>query len=74
MKVPIIKSMVELLQCLRNTNSISIKFKRLDSKGDGVINDQGDVVCIVKFSAVTFKPLVNEVVDAVVSDVEKVNT
>ena len=29
-------------------------------------------MCLVKFSAVTFKPLVNEVVDAVVSDVEKV--
>ena len=47
---------------------------RLDSKGDGTINDYGDVVCIVKFSAVTFKPLVNEVVDAVVTDVEKVTS
>lgn len=35
--------------------------------GDGVVNDEGDVVFMVEFAAVMFKPIIGEVLDGVVS-------
>lgn len=41
----------------------------IDSIGEGVINDEGDAEFNVKYSAVTFKPLNQEVMDGNVTQV-----
>ena len=47
--------------------------KRVEDSGEGVIDDGGNVVFAVKYSALTFKPVENEVMDGVVKEIMNVN-
>lgn len=48
-------------------NNISV-----EDSGEGVIDDNGNVVFLVKYSALAFKPLENEVIDGVVKEIMNV--
>lgn len=44
-----------------------ISVLKIIKQGDGVVNDEGDVVFLVEFAALMFKPILNEVLDGVVT-------
>lgn len=46
---------------------------RVEDSGEGVIDDNGNIVFCVKYSALTFKPVENEVMDGVVKEIMNVN-
>ena len=45
----------------------------MNSHGDGFLNDDGDAVFQVSFSAITYKPVVGEIIDAIVTKIEEVS-
>ena len=46
----------------------------MEDSGEGVIDDSGNVVFAVKYSALAFRPDDNEVMDGVVKEIMHVNT
>lgn len=51
---------------------IVIQILSIDDYGNGVVNDCGNVIFTVKFKALTFTTFPGEVVDVIVSRVERV--
>ena len=55
-----------LLKLSKFTNSV-------DEIGEGFINDDADVIFTVKFKALIHKPVKGEVIDGIVTKVDRVN-
>lgn len=44
-----------------------ISVTKIQKQGDGIINDQGNVIFTTEFAALSFKPFIGEILDGIVT-------